>query len=177
MTTDNRTDFQKAVDSTIDNHIPDRREHTGPDRRQLDHLPMTEKRDGRTADRRSVVVNTAVRPAGGPNGKDLYRLVIEGDRIRKEKVPNGELPEPWSPKLEDDFSWATVPGTDEHELATLDRACEDENRALKVCCERAATEIFKMIWDTFTTETDPRTIEPNEYAAIIYKHMRNGREL
>jgi hypothetical protein len=163
MPTDNRTDFRKMVDATIDNHIPDRREHTGPDRRQLDHLPMTEKRDGRTADRRSVVVNTTIRPAGGPNGRDAAQHRILDDLARAEyeeglynRVPNS--------------FWATVPGTDEHELATLDRACEDENRALKACCESAADEINEILeWGG--------KMSRNIASAIIYKHMRNGREL
>jgi hypothetical protein len=182
MTTDNRTDFHKMVDATIDSHISDRREHAGPDRRQLNHLPMTEKRDGRTADRRTVVVNTAVRPAGGPNGKssnnDTINAIVGSPLFYGEVTLHMKKPVELKP---DDVDWATVPGTDEHELATLDRACEDENRALKTCCQGAAIELTnladELMFNTGRTSGMPLGFSTDTVAAIIYKHMRNGREL
>ena len=59
--------------------------------------------------------------------------------------------------------------TDEHELAQLEAACEDENRALKACCESAASEISESICNS--------DLHKRQFAAVIYKHMRNGREL
>lgn len=48
----------------------------------------------------------------------------------------------------------------------------DDNKALRACCETAATEILSMAID----QTDTNQMV-NSIAAIIYKHMRNGREL
>lgn len=170
MTTDYRTDFRKLVDTIIDKQslVVDNRvlTQTSIDRRQLDHAPMVEKRDGRTADRRgSKVLNSTMHPAGGPNGK--IPLITIDTELRHAIIDRKTVTD----------LWTRTPGTDEHELAQLDKAVEDENRALKTCCQNAADEIFTMIWNTFTTSTDPRSIERTEYAAVIYKHMRNGREL
>lgn len=51
----------------------------------------------------------------------------------------------------------------------------DENDALKRCCESAEQDIILAIWNDLK---DPQ-LKPNRHsiAAIIYKHMRNGREL
>lgn len=61
--------------------------------------------------------------------------------------------------------------------AAVQRVADDENATLKACCESAASEIRGMIWNSFLFSNDPRKIEETKYAAVIYKHMRNGREL
>lgn len=135
MSTDNR-EFREILDT-----IRDYRK--GVERRQLDHLPPGAERREATR-RRSVVLNSCIRPAGGPNGTFV-------DEMRTERID------------------AIM--TDEDELAALDRACEDENRALKACCIEAAKEISGERWN------GPSEWKITELAAVIYKHMRNGREL
>lgn len=115
------------------------------ERRRLDHLPPGAER--RESERRSVVLNSTIRPAGGPNG--TYQS-IEPAMKGSERIL-----------------------TDEDELAALDRACEDENRTLKVCCKSAALEI----WRDMNLPRPAGKVPLATIAGIIYKHMRNGREL
>lgn len=118
--------ISEALDMTF--NALDRNAYTGPERRK------------------STVLNSTVRPAGGPNG------------FGHEAHPDGRIL------------------TDEDELAALDRACEDENATLKACCESAARELVLI-----TTSPSIKWVNKiqaiNHYAAVIYKHMRNGREL
>lgn len=51
-----------------------------------------------------------------------------------------------------------------------DRA-QMENAALRKCCESAALEILQFCCG------EPHEVRMSEVAAIIYKHIRNGREL
>lgn len=171
MTLDTRTNFRKFVDALLDRYfylvVDDRplARTSTTDRRQLDHMPAIERRDGRTADRRgSVVLNSASRPAGGPNGRginDTINAIVGSPKVYP----------PTTPLVE----WATPLTLDDARAvrSAIQRVADDENATLKACCEGAALEI----WHDMNLPEPIGQSARNRLAAIIYKHMRNGREL